>query len=557
MKRFALSLILILALVLSTCEVCPAQTTGQMPVIAYHPTWWQGALKPSMIDFSSLTHIIIFPAQDAKSSSPYFDGSALAMGGDLAQIVTLAHAKGCKVLISAVGGYGQTVMPTVAKDTAKCSAFVNAAVAYAKANGCDGVECDWEFPRSGDATGWKNLITKFRAALDAWTPHGILITSGYYSDLGAPYVVADMNANVDYVVPMTYTMWMGAGSSPYKSGYDTPVGLPTQWSGYVGYSLSNPATGGPLTYLKDGYTPSKVAVSISFEGTQFSGVGGKAGVAYSSYGFCSTVSKCLGAYAVIPSSGRAWDATAQAAYCVSGSTFYSYQTVQSVTAICNWARANGFGAIMIYDLGCGYEATSGASDPQALLHAVYQAANGTVTPPPVTSAPTGTLAPLTSSLPAGGGTVTYTWTSLNATSATLDGTAVATSGSKTLTITASGSHALVLSGAGGNVTYTATVTVAANPPPITTGCDSAAIGAPYYAHGFSDGAASKDTTGTALTLWNKWFPSIFAQGVASVHPIDTTGISLRDYNLFFPLGQQAVNADSVKVYLSNGRVVKK
>jgi Glycosyl hydrolases family 18 len=357
-----------------------------MPVIAYHPTWWAGALKPSMIDFSALTHIIIFPAQDAKSTAPYFDGDDLAMGGDLAQIVTLAHAKGCKVLISAVGGYGQTVMPTVAKDAAKCQQFVNAAVAYAKAAGCDGVECDWEFPRSGDAAGWKNLITMFRTALNAWTPHGILIVSGYYSDLGnPPYVVSDINADVDFIVPMTYTMWMGNGMGPYKSGYDTPVNLPTQWSGYAGYSLSAPAGGGPLTYLSAGYNPAKVAVSISFEGTQFSGVGGKMGVAYSAYTFCSTVSKCLGAYAVIPASGRAWDATAQAAYCVSGNTVYSFQTPQSVMAIVSWAKTQGFGAIMIYDLGCGYEATSGASDPQALLHAVWNTAQGGILPITISS----------------------------------------------------------------------------------------------------------------------------------------------------------------------------
>ena len=397
MKTVFRSNVLLLAILCLSCQQEPLSPAGDSAaqftssqeritlvqpitnVIAYHPTWWQGALTPSMIDFSSLTHIIIFPAQDAKSTAPYFDGSALAMGGDLATIVTLAHAQGCKVLISAVGGYGQTQMPIVAADPAKCTAFVNAAVAFALANGCDGVECDWEFPRAADAAGWKDLITKFRAALDAWTPHGILITSGYYSDLGTPYNVADMNANVDFIVPMTYTMWMGGGSSPYQSGYDTPVNLPTQWPGYAGYSLSNPASGGPLTYLNNGYNPAKVAVSISFEGSQFSGVT-KMGQAYSSYAFCSVVSQCLGSYAAIPATGRAWDDVAKAAYCISGGKVYSYQTPQSVKEIVNWAKTQGFGAIMIYDLGAGYEAKSGTTDPQALLHAVWSAAHSTDLP---------------------------------------------------------------------------------------------------------------------------------------------------------------------------------
>jgi hypothetical protein len=536
MKRFALLFVLALALAFSTCEPCPAQT--KMPVIAYHETWWQGIVKPSMIDFSSLTHVIIFPAQDASSTSPYFNGSALAMGGDLAQIVTLAHAKGCKVLISAVGGYGQTQMPVVAKDPAKCQAFVNAAVAYAKSAGCDGVECDWEFPRSADAVGWKNLITMFRTALNAWTPHGVFITSGYYSDLGAPYVVADMNANVDFVVPMTYTMWMGNGQGPYKSGYDTPVGLPTMWSGYTGYSLSSPASGGPLTYLKDGYDPSKVAVSISFPGSQFNGVGGKMGVAYTSYAFCSSVSKSLGSgYASIPANGRAWDATAQAAYCISGSTTYSYQTPQSVTAIVSWAKTQGFGAIMIYDLGCGYEGASGTADPQALLHAVYQAANGGVTPPPPVNAPVFTSFTVSpTSLPAGGGMVTLAWTSANAASVAISGFSgiFSTSGSTTVSVTSSTSWTATATGAGGTSSKSASVTVAAPPPPPVT-----------------------DTTGTAARYWAQWFPIIFAQGSSSVHQPDSAKGYANGLGDGKAIGAASVGVDSVRVYLSNGKSQKR
>ena len=482
MKRFALFFVLVLSLVFSTCEICPAQTVGKMPVIAYHCTWWQGVLKPSMIDFSSLTHIIIFPAQSVSSKSPFFDGSALSMGGDLAQIVPLAHAKGCKVILSVEGGYGDNGMAALTANAANCQTFVNAAIAYVKANSCDGVEVDWEFPRAGSEAGLHNLLTMFRAALNTMTPTGTLITSGYYSDLGAPYKVADENACVDYFVPMTYTMWQGAGSGPYKSGFDTPVNLPTQFSSYAGYSLSSPASGGPLTYLKDGYTPSKVAVSISFEGTKFGGVT-TMGQAYSSWGFCSTVTKCLGSgYAPIPTAGRLWDAIAQAAYCISGSTVYSFQTVQSVTAISQWARANGFGAIMIYDLGCGYEATSGVSDPQALLHAVWAVASNGVTPPPVNVPTITSFTISTATLPAGGGNVTLAWATTDATSVAISGVAgtQAASGSIIVPVTASTTFSATATGAGGtSAAKSVSVTVAA-PVPAPSGTFSASpLSLPY------------------------------------------------------------------------------
>jgi hypothetical protein len=110
---------------------------------------------------------------------------------------------------------------------------------------------------------------------------------------------------------------------------------------------------------------------------------------------------------------------------------------------------------------------------------------------------------------------------------------VATSGSKALTITTSGSHALVLSGAGGSVTYTATVTVAATPPPVATGCDSAAIGASYYALGV-------------------------LAGKALVHVPDSAGGYILGFAAGKLQGSAAVKLDSVhaQIYLSNGTIVK-
>ncbi|HXX63012.1 MAG TPA: hypothetical protein VEO56_04365, partial [Bacteroidota bacterium] len=63
------------AVTLLLCAGAPAQTSGW--VTGYHPTWWYGALSPSQIDFNSLTHIVLFSAQDASTSSPYFNVSGV------------------------------------------------------------------------------------------------------------------------------------------------------------------------------------------------------------------------------------------------------------------------------------------------------------------------------------------------------------------------------------------------------------------------------------------------------------------------------------------------
>jgi len=370
-----------------------------------------------------------------------------------------------------------------------------------------------------------------------------------------------MNSCLDFFVPMTYTMWMGNGSGPYKSGFDTPVNLPTQFSGYTGYSLSNPATGGPLTYLTAGYTPSKVAISISFEGSRFSGVT-TMGQAYSGWGFCSTVTKCLGSgYAGIPASGRQYDATAQAAYCVSGSTVYSYQSVQSVTQIATWARQNGFGAIMIYDLGPGYEATSGTADPWALLHAIWTiAASGTVTPP-VNPPVLATFTSSPASLPAGGGTVTLTWTSTNAASVAISGFSgiFSTSGSTTVSVTSSTSWTATATGPGGTSSKTASVTVAVAPPPPVTYDSAATFQAGLtagYALGFPAGASSVHKPDSALG---------YSLGMAAGKVIGAASVVCPDSAKGYALGLAAgtaggaasVGVDSLWIYLSSGKKVKK
>jgi predicted membrane protein len=82
-------------------------------------------------------------------------------------------------------------------------------------------------------------------------------------------------------------------------------------------------------------------------------------------------------------------------------------------------------------------------------------------------APTGTFTASPTSLPAGGGSVKLTWTSTNASSASIDqgvGTEP-TSGSTTVTVTTTKTFTLTLTNANGTKTYTATATVAATPAP--------------------------------------------------------------------------------------------
>jgi hypothetical protein len=96
---------------------------------------------------------------------------------------------------------------------------------------------------------------------------------------------------------------------------------------------------------------------------------------------------------------------------------------------------------------------------------VLFAGTGSVPPPPPVPAPTGSLSANPLSLPAGGGTTTLTWASQNATTATINGTAVVLNGTLNAALTQTTTYTLRLVGSGGSVSYPVSVVVAASPPP--------------------------------------------------------------------------------------------
>ena len=91
-------------------------------------------------------------------------------------------------------------------------------------------------------------------------------------------------------------------------------------------------------------------------------------------------------------------------------------------------------------------------------------------PPPPAPAPTATLSASAASI-VSGGSVTLTWTTTNATSATLNGGAVAVNGSQAFSPTVNTTYTLMATGAGGSVNKSVSVTVTAPPPAFTYTAD--------------------------------------------------------------------------------------
>ncbi len=134
-----------------TPPVTPVPTTPPDPdkfkVVGYYPSWEPG--KVDTIQYNNLTHI------NYAFAIPTSDGALLPLeNAQTAQyIIQQAHARGVKVLL-AVGGWSYNGTPlestfmAATSTPAKIVQFGNNIIAMAKQYGFDGVDMDWEHPRT-------------------------------------------------------------------------------------------------------------------------------------------------------------------------------------------------------------------------------------------------------------------------------------------------------------------------------------------------------------------------------------------------------------------------
>ncbi|MEO8076408.1 MAG: glycoside hydrolase family 18 protein [Acidobacteriota bacterium] len=355
----------------------PAQT-----VAATKPRWVSGfyvgymaaAYPPAAIDFSSLTHIMVFailPQRDATLDTRLFIDP---LGGPrLAQeVATRAHAAGRKAILT-VGGSGSGGGFQGATSPANMNAFVRNLVELVTRWGFDGVDLDWEPLLTVDQPVMLALVQKLKAA----KPDLIVTADVSYQNANFPLNAGDgrfyaqLAGLVDQMNMMTY-------------------GMSDSWDGWAVWHSSAVIGEGPdhptsvqasaRAYLAAGVPAAKLGMGIGFYGSCWSAPA------------TAPPPKPLGAHvtasdndisiAAIKNVYRAdryhYDASAQAPYLSftvpTGShkcTFISYEDETSVAEKGRYAVKAGLGGTIIWQLNEGY--VIGEPDPDSLLHAVGRA----------------------------------------------------------------------------------------------------------------------------------------------------------------------------------------
>ena len=230
-KRPALTLALCAFLLALFAAAAPATDAhapnGQVKVTAYYPSWRTGR---DTLQYDKLTHIYYaFAIPTPEGGLRPLENAANARA-----LIREAHAHGVKVLL-AVGGWSYQNVPledTFAAATAtpeKRAALTEAILSMCAQYGFDGVDMDWEYPRtSGTYRQYEDLMLRLRAGLQ-----GKLLTTavpgGVSPDTGTPYASSMAFTDavleaVDWVNVMAYD-----ANNAQHASYDYAVHAGNYW----------------------------------------------------------------------------------------------------------------------------------------------------------------------------------------------------------------------------------------------------------------------------------------------------------------------------------------
>ena len=261
----------------------PAPARASAPtnrVIGYYAGWSVERFPATKIRGDLLTHVnyafaIINKDDECVARNPELAEKGFAQLRELKQ--KYPHLK---TLISVGGWTDSTGFYDTAKTAATREKFAKSAAKFAKANGFDGVDIDWEYPGGGgndkgkggpeDTKNFTALLTELRKQLDA---QGKADGGGkhYLLTIAAPAGGAYKRMELDQITPlldfinlMTYDF---AGSWLPRTAFNAPL---YPWGeheqGKLGGDVSVQA------YREAGVPPEKICLGVPFYGRAFGGV---------------------------------------------------------------------------------------------------------------------------------------------------------------------------------------------------------------------------------------------------------------------------------------------
>ena len=258
------------------------------------------------------------------------------IGTYLPSRVTKAHNNGTYAILS----LGMTTadqltdMSTVAASSELRATLISNIVNAINTYDLDGVDIDWEFPKTAEKGNFTLFMQELRQAVKANNPnHLVMAATGI--DTYTRYDFENSAQYIDYISIMTYDMHQGSTAThqsalSYKSG-----------SCYSAISKA-------YTYYvtNSGINPKKLIIGIPFYGRKFTETDGLGQSA--THSGAITYSTIVSDYLTDPAYEQLWDSNCQVPYLYSSTnrTFITYDNPASIAIKTKYAADNGFAGMM-------------------------------------------------------------------------------------------------------------------------------------------------------------------------------------------------------------------
>lgn len=342
--------------------------------MGYYPGYQRNDMPPAEIPFDRLTHLAVgavLPHSDGTLDTTfYLDATAgPALAADLSK---RAHDAGRKSILM-VGGAGTYDGFSSSASATHRAAFVANLVSFAKAQGFDGLDLDWEPLPSSDLPNLQALAQDLRTA---------------WPDVILTVPVGIINANTDTVD----ASW-GAISQAFDQINIMSYSMAGAWDGWQSWHHTAIDGATPTTptsirtsvdaWLTAGVPASKLGIGAGFYGLCYTSpvtapnqdLGGATAIANDNE---LAWRKLTGAY--YSADARHWDDAAKAPYLSFssptgplGCTYLSYTDEESLAAEAEYVHTRKLGGVIVWTINEGHLADGADKDP--LLTALYGGLN--------------------------------------------------------------------------------------------------------------------------------------------------------------------------------------
>ncbi|KAK3688673.1 glycoside hydrolase superfamily [Podospora appendiculata] len=394
LKKTALAAVLCFCTLLvaaTPVQACPAPVVARSAAgyknVVYFTNWgiYQRNYQPAQLPASQITHVLFaFANIDSTgrvySSDTYADlekhypaDSWNDVGtnayGCVKQLYLLKKAnRNLKVLLSIGGWSFSSNFPAAASTPANRATFASSAVGLMKDWGLDGIDVDWEYPKTAaNATNFVLLLQAVRSALDAYAAQS---APGYHFQLTVASPAGPDNYNTLALAQMANVLdFFNLMAYDYAGSWDNKTGHQANLYPNPSAPITTPFSTDRAVkdYIAAGVPASKIVLGMPIYGRGFDQTAGL-GAAYAGVGVGSWETG-IWDYKALPKAGATviYDAVAGATYSYDAAAreLITFDTADMVARKVAYVKSMGLGGSMFW------EASADRTDNGSLIATSY------------------------------------------------------------------------------------------------------------------------------------------------------------------------------------------